>query len=70
MVHEDMDGEALVDYFEGVNEAPGVVEAKQWIDAILNDTEPCVKPEEAFKVTQILEAIYKASETNTTVSLG
>lgn len=67
MVHEDMDGEALVDYFEGVNEAPGVIEAKQWIDAILNDTEPCVKPEEAFRVTQILEAIYKASETNSTI---
>lgn len=67
MVHEDMDGEALVDYFEGVNEAPGVVEARQWVDAILNDTEPCVKPEEAFRVTQILEAIYKASETNSTI---
>ena len=67
MVHEDMDGEALVDYFEGVNEAPGIVEARQWVDAILNDTEPCVKPEEAFRVTQILEAIYKASETNSTI---
>lgn len=69
MVHEDMDGEALVDYFEGVNEEPGVVEAKQWINAILNDTEPCVKPEEAFRVTQILEAIYRASETNSTIKL-
>lgn len=67
MMSEKMDGEALVDYFEGVNEAPGVVEAKQWIDAIINDTEPCVKPEEAFKITQILEAVYRASETNSTI---
>ena len=67
MTHETLSGEALVDYFDGVNEAPGVVEAKQWINAILTDTEPCVKPEEAFRVTQILEAIYKASETNTTI---
>ena len=69
MMSEKLDGEALVDYFEGVNEAPGVVEARQWINAILTDTEPCVKPEEAFRVTQILEAIYKASETNSTVKL-
>lgn len=67
MMSEKLDGEALVDYFEGVNEAPGVVEAKQWINAILTDTEPCVKPEEALRVTQILEAIYKASETNSTI---
>ena len=64
---QKMDGEALVDYFDGVNEEPGVVEVKQWINAIINDKEPCVKPEEAFKVTQILEAIYNASETNSTI---
>lgn len=69
MSHETLSGEALVDYFEGVNEPPGVVEARQWINAILNDTEPCVKPEEAFRVTQILEAIYRASDTNTTIKL-
>ena len=45
-----------------------MVEARQWIDAILNDTEPCVKPEEAFRVTQILEAIYQASDTDTTIT--
>lgn len=67
MMSEKLDGEALVDYFEGVNEAPGVVEVKQWINAFLTDTEPCVKPEEALRVTQILEAIYKASETNSTI---
>lgn len=38
-------------------------EAKQWLEAILNDTEPLVKPEQALVVTQILEAIYKSAET-------
>lgn len=38
-------------------------EAAQWIDAILNDTDPVVKPEQAIVVTQILEAIYKSAET-------
>ncbi len=36
---------------------------KQWIDAIVNDTEPCVKPEQAYVVSQILEAIYTSSKT-------
>ena len=35
----------------------------QWLNAIINDTEPLVKPEQAFVVTQILEAIYKSAET-------
>ena len=70
MTHEMLSGEALVDYFKGVNEPAGVLEVRQWINAILNDGEPCVKPEEAFRVTQILEAIYQASETNRTIQLG
>ncbi|OOM74212.1 hypothetical protein CLPUN_40940 [Clostridium puniceum] len=44
-------------------------EAIQWIDAILNDTEPLAKPEQAFMVTQILEAIYKSAETGKPVEL-
>ena len=45
-------------------------EATQWIDAIINDTEPLVKPEQAFVVTQILEAIYKSAETGEVVHLS
>lgn len=37
--------------------------------AYLNDTEPLVKPEQAFVVTQILEAIYKSAETGEEVKL-
>ena len=47
----------------------GDAEIKSWLDAIVNNTEPVVKPEEAFVVTQILEAIYKSAETGKTVEL-
>ena len=53
----------MVDFFEGGAAAEAVREQDQWLDAILNDKEPLVKPEQAFVVTQILEAIYKSAET-------
>lgn len=54
---------AGVDFYDGAGEDPALVEATQWIDSIINDTEPVVKPEQALVVTRILEAIYKSSET-------
>jgi predicted dehydrogenase len=39
------------------------LEMKQWIDSILNETEPVVKPKEALIVSEILEAIYESSNT-------
>lgn len=56
-------------YFEGQEFDMGYLEAKQWIDAILNDSEPLVKPEEAYVVTQILEAIYESAETGKAIEL-
>lgn len=51
-----------VDFFEGNHSGdPADLEARQWIDAILQDKEPVVKPEQAIVVTQILEAIYKSA---------
>lgn len=52
-----------VDFFDGSVDEPHVLEAKQWIDAILNDKEPLVKPEQALVVTQILEGIYESAKT-------
>lgn len=52
-----------VDFYSGNEEKPEDMEARLWIDSILNDTEPVVKPEQAFVVTQILEAIYESSKT-------
>ncbi len=40
------------------------LEAKMWIDHVLDDSKPLyTKPEQAYVVTQILEAIYKSAET-------
>jgi predicted dehydrogenase len=53
--------------FEGATLEQRDAEAKQWVEAILNDTDPMVKPEQAIVVTQILEAIYKSAETGKVV---
>ena len=45
----------------------GDAESTAWIDAIVNNTDPYVKPEEAFMVTRILEAIYQSAETGKAV---
>ena len=38
-------------------------------EAILNDTDPLVKPEQAFVVTRILGAIYRSAETGKEILL-
>ena len=42
---------------------PATREARQWINAVINDKNPCVLPEQAFCVTQILEGIYESAKT-------
>ncbi|EGG3960004.1 gfo/Idh/MocA family oxidoreductase, partial [Salmonella enterica] len=44
-------------------------ELAAWIDAIENDKEPVVTAQQAFIVTQVLEAIYKSAETGQTIQL-
>lgn len=53
-----------VAYFAGSKNDPGELEARSWIDAIINDKDPVVLPEQALVVTEILEAIYKSGESN------
>ena len=53
----------VVDFLEGGAAAEAVREQEQWLNAIIHDTDPLVKPEQAFVVTQILEGIYKSAET-------
>lgn len=60
LMEEHISAKGNVAYFEGANGEPGVLECKQWLESILTDTEPLVRPEEAFVVTQILEAIYQS----------
>ena len=51
-------------FYEGANAGdPASMEAAQWINAVVNDTDPCVLPEQAFTVTRILEGIYESAKT-------
>lgn len=52
-----------VAFYEGKAEDAADLEARLWIESIINDTEPVVRPEEAYVVSQILEAIYTSSKT-------
>ena len=69
LMQETISPVGQVAYFGGGGSAEGVAEAKQWLEAIINDTEPVVKPEQAFTVTRILEAIYQSAETGKEVYL-
>lgn len=51
-------------FFDGVkNESAADREARLWIDAVINNTDPFVKPFEAYTVTRILEGIYTSAAT-------
>ncbi len=52
-----------VAFYDGFSSDPAESEARQWIRSIINDTDPCVLPKQAYVVTQILEAIYTSSKT-------
>lgn len=59
-----------VAYFSGdTPQEPGVIEARQWLMSIINDTDALVKPQEAFIVTKILDAIYKSAEQDKQINL-
>jgi Predicted dehydrogenases and related proteins len=53
-----------VAFYEGAGgDSMEQTEARLWLDAVENNTEVAVKPEEAFVVTQILEGIYESAKT-------
>ncbi|MGN7311675.1 Gfo/Idh/MocA family protein [Alkalicoccobacillus gibsonii] len=56
-----------VAYYSGGSESQADREARLWIEAILEDKEPFVKPEQALVVSEILEAIYESSKTGKTI---
>lgn len=59
-------GSAPWDFF-GARDDAQYLEAKEWLTAILEDRDPLVRPEQAFVVTQILDAIYESAKKNETV---
>lgn len=56
-----------VAFYSGSSNSPQENEARSWINAIINDTDPVVLPEQAYVVSQILEAIYTSSKTGKAV---
>ncbi len=56
-----------VDFYEGGDDKPEVLEAKTFYDAVMNGSELVVKPDQALVVTVILEAIYESARTGKTI---
>ncbi|WP_339272083.1 Gfo/Idh/MocA family oxidoreductase [Paenibacillus sp. FSL K6-1330] len=56
-----------VAFYSGSKENDADREARMWLEAIVEDKDPVVKPEQAFVVTQILEAIYESAKTGKAV---
>ena len=52
-----------VDFYEGSSDDPKVMEQRVFVDAVRGEGELTVKPEQAFVVTQILDAIYQSAKT-------
>ena len=63
VVKPEVDAPAGVAFFDGADLPAHVVEAKVWLDALEGKGELVVKPEQAFTVTKILDAIYKSAAT-------
>jgi predicted dehydrogenase len=59
-----------VAFYSGASEKDYEREARLWIEAVVNDTEPVVLPEQALVVSEILEAIYESSRTGKPVFFG
>ncbi|MBD0382799.1 Gfo/Idh/MocA family protein [Paenibacillus sedimenti] len=56
-----------VAFYAGETESAPDLEMRLWIQAIENDTEPVVTPEQACVVSEILEAIYESAKTGKAV---
>lgn len=70
LVEQNLSEGGTIAFFEGGSSEPKDIECEQWLNCIINDTEPVVKPEQAFVVTQILDAIYESARTGKEVLLN
>lgn len=70
LTEEKLSKTGSVAYFSGGTDEAGAFECKQWMEAILEDKEPLVKPEQAFVVTQILDSIYRSADQKSEIKLG
>lgn len=60
-------GPGGVAFYDGNTESDAELEARLWIESIINEKEATVQPKEALVVTQILEAIYQSAKTGKAV---
>lgn len=58
-----------VAFYDGKAEKDADLEMRMWIKAVDEDTEPVVKPEQAYVVSRILEALYESARTGQAVYL-
>jgi len=56
-----------VAFYDGKSESEADLEMRMWIQAIDEDKDPVVTPEQAFVVSQLLEAIYESARTGKAV---
>ncbi len=63
LMEESISSAGAIAFFDGAAGSAGVADNRQWLEAVLNGTQPLVKPEEALVVTKVLEAIYEADRT-------
>jgi predicted dehydrogenase len=70
LVEEHLSPSGNIAYFDGASNAPADLECDQWLRAIIDDKDPLVRPEQAFVVTQILDAIYESDRTGKTIMLN
>jgi predicted dehydrogenase len=69
LLEERLSNLGSIAFFEAFEESIAEKEARQWLNSIINDTEPLVKPEQSLVVTQILEAIYLSAKTGKMIEL-
>lgn len=71
LTEEHISDTGAIAFFEGNGGgSPEVKECKQWLEAILEDKEPLVRPEQAFVVTQILDTIYRSAREGREIRLN
>jgi predicted dehydrogenase len=59
-----------VAFYDGKEEKDADLEMRRWIEAIDEDKEPVVTPQQAYVVSLILEAVYESSRTGKAVYLN
>ncbi|MCY0876798.1 MAG: Gfo/Idh/MocA family oxidoreductase [Firmicutes bacterium] len=61
-------GAGGVDFYDGAVENAADLEMRTWIEAVRDDRDLVVLPEQALVVTQILEALYESAKTGQAIS--